>query len=82
MRKLKLEVEELTVESFATGAGGGRAGTVKGRADLAADHDGHAEDGHAFGREGGIAGITGTCMCTLNCAVPTRYLTCGSTCAC
>ena len=78
MRKLKLEIEDLTVESFATGAGDGRAGTVKGRADGREEHF----PGFGHGEEGGIAGITGTCMCTLNCAVPTRYATCGSTCAC
>ena len=31
MRKLKLEIEDLAVESFATGAGAYRAGTVRGR---------------------------------------------------
>lgn len=81
MRKLRLEVEDLAVESFATGTGDGRAGTVKGRADGRAEHSPGFGNGHG-GEEGGIAGITGTCMCTLNCAVPTRYLTCGSTCAC
>jgi hypothetical protein len=35
MKKLKLEIEALAVESFATATSPGEAGTVRGRAELA-----------------------------------------------
>jgi len=75
MRKLKLEIEDLAVESFATGAGDDRTGTVRGQASGREEHF----PGFGHGEEGGIAGITGTCLCSLTCP---GVNTCAATCRC
>lgn len=76
MRKLKLEIEDLTVESFATGAGAYRAGTVKGRGE---DFAGFGEEIDEANEIGEVA-ITAPAPETRTCPVVTHCASCVITC--
>lgn len=77
MRKLKLEIEDLAVESFATGAGAYRAGTVKGR--NGEDFVGFVE-GIDEANEIGEVAITAPVPETRTCPVVTYCASCVNTC--
>lgn len=81
MRKLKLNLEALNVESFSTRGGDGEAGTVHGRlnrADESTECDGGGW-GSLFGTCEGCPSV-GTCVGPTYCCPPTWRATCDPSC--
>lgn len=80
MRKLKLQLDELKVESLVMDAENGRRGTVNGRAEALPSTEGGGCDGGGGGGGGGGASYEYACptmgMLDRNCANYTGVLAC------